>query len=194
MDALYTAKFGSGTDIRSLGWGSPESQQIRFQVLLDLDGRADSDRILDVGCGYGDLSTWVQAYTGIDVRSHALREAARRYPGIDVRLATVDTVGEPYDWVVASGLFAFAQPEWEDSLVSTVRTMLALATRGVAINLLSARTPNKKDPDMMYADPDRVLDLLRPLAPRVDLREGYLVNDLTVYLYPRIESRSSLTA
>lgn len=194
MDALYQDKFGSGTDIRSLGWGSTDSQQIRFRVLLDLEGREESDRILDVGCGYGDLSRWVSAYAGVDIRPHAVQEARNRYPGIEARLGTVDDIQDSYDWVVASGLFAFARPDWEESLCSTVRSMLARATKGVALNVLSSRSPNRKDPHMMYADPERVLALLRPLAPRVDLREGYLVNDMTVYLYSRMESRSSLAA
>jgi len=189
MERMYSTKFGSGSDVRSLGWGSEYSQTLRFSVLLELEGFNPCDSVLDVGCGYGDMSRRVPVYYGIDIRPRAIEEAKRRYPNIGVRVGTIHTVDDMFDWVVASGIFAFACDNWNEQLVHTVQAMLERATKGVAINVLSNRTTNAKDPVMMYAEPSAVFKLLTPLAERVVLRDGYLVNDITIYLYkesPRI--------
>ena len=52
---LYTDLYNQyGENVRSLNWGSQQSQHLRFEAMtnnLDLNNQT----ILDVGCGFGDF-------------------------------------------------------------------------------------------------------------------------------------------
>jgi len=183
MEAVYATKFGNGTDVKSLGWGSTYSQESRFRVLLEIQGFKPEDSVLDVGCGYGDLSTHVTTYTGIDIRDRPIQEAIRRYPTAKFAVQSIDTVTERFDWVVASGIFAFDTPNWSEAMVETVSAMFRVCTKGVAFNVLSGNTPHQKDPDMKYVVPSELVETIAKISPKFTLRHDYLVNDMTVYLY-----------
>lgn len=183
MDTIYTAKFGSGNDVRSLGWGGVRSQETRFHVLLEIQGFQPSDTVLDVGCGYGDLSKLIANYTGIDIRDRAIQEAERRYPTTRFAVQSIDDIAGRFDWVVASGIFAFDSQSWVDATVDTVSAMFRICTKGVAFNVLSDYTPNQKDPDMKYVSPSEIIDIVSKITRRFTLRHDYLANDMTVYLY-----------
>src|SRR5947209_1140547 len=61
-----------GYDYRALGFGRRSSQEKRFAAALSL-GDLHGKRLLDVGCGFGDLLSWLNArgvepsYTGVDI-------------------------------------------------------------------------------------------------------------------------------
>lgn len=70
-------------DVRSLSWGSDNSQQERFRVLAeiaDLEGCS----ILDAGCGLGDLYRFLKKkvidfqYTGYDLNANMVKAARPR--------------------------------------------------------------------------------------------------------------------
>ena len=74
-----------GYDTRALGIGSRESQEIRFAILTQIaDLRGAS--ILDVGCGFGDLQSYLEGkgiavrYSGLDLQPAFIEEARRRHP------------------------------------------------------------------------------------------------------------------
>jgi len=183
MEEAYTTKFGTGTDVRSLGWGSTASQETRFRVLLEINTLNPSESVLDVGCGYADLYPLVSNYTGIDIRPRAIEEASRRYPDARLLVGTVEDITDSFDWVFASGIFAFDRPDWSTDTHQTLTSMYRLCKKGVAINVLSSLTPNSKDPSMKYVTPAEILALVSQITTRFTLRHGYLANDMTVYLY-----------
>src|SRR5262245_13511256 len=74
-----------GINARSLDWGSRESQQLRFDILAQV-GSMDNARVLDVGCGMGDLYEWLRErgrrvdYCGIDITPAMIETARCRFP------------------------------------------------------------------------------------------------------------------
>jgi SAM-dependent methyltransferase len=181
-----------GEDIRTLGWGSPESQKVRFTVLSEI-GDFEGKSILDVGCGFGDFFHFISQrgkhlknYLGVDINQDMVAIAKRRFPNaaFEVRDILEDSVEGSFDFVVASGIFGLETPNWEETVEKLLSRMYELSEIGVGVNFLSAFTTGKKPSDSHFADPTRILDfVLRALSNKVVLRHDYRPNDFTLYIY-----------
>jgi len=181
-----------GYDTRSLGIGSRESQEARFQVLTEI-GDLTEAAVLDVGCGFGDLHAFLERrgipvrYTGVDIQPAFIEEARRRRPGDEFFCADIENF-EPKtrpDYVFVSGSFNVKFREDQEAWVFRVlRRMFSYAGRGVGINLLSTYfDPGHYREDMFYCVPERALALAHSITRWVTLRHDYLPHDFTLYLY-----------
>lgn len=178
---------------RQVGAGSSESQDVRFEVMLDvldsLLGKAAGPlSLLDFGCGRGDLAAYLErhgrlegwSYSGIDAIEENVEDA--RALGHDVRLARWDGTGplapEPFDVVVFSGAFATTTIERRLRLF---RRLLEEARVGVVGNFL-AYTPTVADygEGMILMEPEQALAAIDRTRFRVQLRADYLRHDFTV--------------
>jgi len=142
---------------RRVGWRNALGQTYRFQLvgeLLDalggearLDAAAGQQRLLDVGCGLGDLFGFLRRtsrrvdYRGIDVRQDFVEAARRRHP--DARFSCVDYLDGPLEraeFVVAIG--ALVGGESEDDRLARLRQMVevcaAAASRAALFVVLRA--------------------------------------------------------
>lgn len=191
--ALYTRLRGEhGDDVRALNWGSRGSQRRRFQVLAEV-GDLDGASLLDVGCGLGDLKSWLAeaghrvSYTGIDLTGAMVDGARERHPDGDFRLGNLlDDAGigpDSFDYVLSSGIFYFRQDRPQAFLEAMVARMAQVARLGVSFNTLSAWA-DRREGDEFQADPLATLDFCRRISRRVVLRHDYHPGDFTVYLYP----------
>ena len=179
-----------GPNWRGLGWQSRHNQEQRFAVLLDVGPLSDT-RVLDVGCGVGDLYGFMlregirAQYTGVDILPEMVAHARERYP--DARFEVGDAVEglgpERFDYVLCSGAF---NVNFGSNLIAVRKILpelLARSARGVAINFLSTRA-RERDAILYNYDPEAMLAFCRTLTPHVRLVEGYLSNDFTLHLYP----------
>ena len=182
LENVYKNRFGLVSGVQSLGWGSFESQQIRFKILLDINGYKCGDSVLDVGCGLGDLSQWIGNYTGIDLRPSIIIQGKKLYPDARLFCCGTKSIHSTFDWVFASGIFCFRKG-WEKRVRVEIREMLRIASKGVAINFLSNRSRRKKRVGMKYADVGEVVSLLGGDFHRFVVRHDYLENDFTVYIF-----------
>jgi len=179
-----------GETARALDWGSAESQRLRFEVLAGIAPLAGR-RILDVGCGLGDLLAWLRErkidvdYAGIDVTPSLVAAARRRFPGerFECRSAVSGRLPRA-DFVLASGIFAHRRAAPASFLKETVRALFAACREGVAFNSLSAWSPQRERGEF-HADPLRTVKECRQLTPWVVLRHDYHPRDFTVYLRRR---------
>lgn len=180
-----------GTDVRALNWGSQESQRLRFSILVQV-GQLSGASVLDVGCGMGDLYSWLKErgteveYTGADITPAMIRIAQQRFPKArfeKINLLNVcdDRIGQ-YDFVVASGIFTHRQVAPFDFLKAMVSKMFSLCKNAVAFNSLSSWAP-EQEPDEFYADPLTTVAFCRTLTRWVVLRHDYHPRDFTVYMY-----------
>ncbi|MBI4843585.1 MAG: class I SAM-dependent methyltransferase [Nitrospirae bacterium] len=177
-------------DIRSVAWGSRESQEKRFLVLsqmADLEGRS----ILDVGCGLGDLYSWLKAryrsfeYTGADITPSMINQAVKSHPGAEFRVWNINesAVSAPlYDFVFASGIFNRKIEGHEAFIKETIHSMFSLCKTGIAFNILSRKADFFEDEEY-YADPGELLNYCMTLSRKAVLRHDYMPHDFTVYLY-----------
>jgi SAM-dependent methyltransferase len=180
-----------GADPRSVDWGSAASQGRRFEVLAAI-GALDGTRILDVGCGTGDLLQWLLSrnlsvtYTGVDITPGMIDVAATRFPDASFHVGSVLEWSPPaeqrFDWVFASGIFYLRQERPTEYLNAAVARMYALAERGIAFNSLSAWADVVDDGEF-HADPLATLAMCRALSPRLALRHDYHPRDFAIYVY-----------
>ena len=70
---------------QALGWFKGR-QNFRFHYLAGVDGLQPQDSILDVGCAFGDLFSymrgrgWHGRYLGVDIVPGLIREGKDKYP------------------------------------------------------------------------------------------------------------------
>jgi hypothetical protein len=180
-----------GFDYRGLGFRNKSSQDKRFEALLEL-GDLDGARILDVGCGFGDFVAFlnargiVPAYTGLDICEPMIERCRERFQPGEGRFLVGDVLDfqpdEPYDYVIASGLFGLDSMGARDRIRPTMDRLFAWSRIGMAVNFLSTQSPNPAEA-RIYVDPCKALAAGLTLTPAARLNHSYLPNDFTLYLY-----------
>lgn len=170
-------------DVRSLGWTSRETQQLRFLALWRMACSPRTGSLLDVGCGSGDLYTFLEhrgaslQYTGIDSRPLAIQDARARHPDVhfEVRDAqSCEQMRKRYDYVLASGLFGIAAVCSREYVLNMLASLWQVTGRALVFNMNSNYTPmDQRKPEDFHDDPCVVLAFcLRRLSPRVHLHHG----------------------
>lgn len=169
-------------------WGSARSQHRRFEILCEI-GDLGGASLLDVGAGTGELYAHVRErwpdcrYTGIDIVPEMTGKARSRFPGADFRDGQVSDLDPAlaFDYVVASGIFAYCYDDPMVVLLQTARLMLSRATRGIAFNCLSTWGDTGEEDETRFS-PGAVAEALRPLSRTIVLRHDYLPHDFTIYI------------
>jgi SAM-dependent methyltransferase len=180
-----------GYDHRGLGFRNRSSQEKRFEALLAL-GDFDGRHILDVGCGFGDFLSFLLArgirpvYTGLDLCEPMVARGRERFAPEQGRFVAGDVLDhapdQPYDFVVASGIFGLDAAGARERIRPTVERMFEWARVGAAANFLSRRSPAPAEA-RVYVDPAELLELGLLLTPAMRLDHSYLPNDFTLHLY-----------
>src|SRR3989304_6571063 len=154
-------KYGSGPEV---GQWSEEGQRFRFRKLIqiaDLKGR----RVLDLGCGIGDLYPFLRErfgyvdYTGIDIVPEIVDYAAQRYPRVPFQCCDLlcEEIKESFDYVLISGMFNNAIAECTEFLKEMCTAAFKHCSLGMGFNFLSTYH-SYEDRGMSYHDPVDVLD------------------------------------
>ena len=89
---------------------------------------------------------------------------------------------EPYDYVVASGIFGYAAKDTRARIRPTLERLFGMCKVGVAVNFLSACAPSRS-PARLYLHPADVLQFALALTPAVRLDHTYMPNDFTLCMY-----------
>ncbi|TND06499.1 MAG: hypothetical protein FD123_3537 [Bacteroidetes bacterium] len=194
VEKLYTENIEKfGIDSRSVGWNSPESQNLRFSKLLEMVTDPETPfSINEVGCGYGELYKYmlthayaVNKFTGYDI-SDKMLENARIYLGNDSRVdlrkaAAIDTEA---DYSATSGIFNVKFDEqadrWEDYIKEMILNMHRFSRKGFSFNLLTSYV-DFHAPDLYYADPAVFFDFCkRECSKKVALLHDYPLYEWTI--------------
>jgi SAM-dependent methyltransferase len=180
-----------GYSYRALGFGRRSSQEKRFAALAAL-GAFHGKQILDVGCGFGDLLAWLNArgieprYTGMDICRPMIERCRKRFKGSGARFLIGDALtfvtDEPYDYIVASGIFGYNAADTRKRVQPTLERLFDLTRIGLAVNFLSRRAA-ARSPGRLYLHPADVLQFALKLTPAVRLDHTYMPNDFTLCMY-----------
>jgi SAM-dependent methyltransferase len=190
----YEAKLRAhGPTPAGMDWNSAASQELRFAQLARLwDGEPDAS-VVDYGCGYGALGTYLRErghrgpYAGFDV-SPEMVDAARAHLADTPRSIVTANRTElaPFDYAVASGLLNVKQGagerEWQSYVHATIADLAALGTRGFAFNALTSYSDvDKRRPDLHYAEPLALFDHCKRTYSRfVTLLHDYPLYEFTI--------------
>jgi|EndMetStandDraft_9_1072997.scaffolds.fasta_scaffold103974_2 SAM-dependent methyltransferase len=180
-----------GYDHRGLGFRNRSSQEKRFEALLGL-GDFQGRRVLDVGCGFGDLLEFFMhrgirpVYTGLDVCKPMIQRCQERFQGDVAHFICADvlehTPEQQFDYVVASGLFGLDAEGARERIRPTLEKLFGWSRIGTAVNFLSTNYPRPVE-GRIYVEPGKALEAALELTPAVRLDHSYLPNDFTLHLY-----------
>ncbi|AFM05851.1 methyltransferase family protein [Bernardetia litoralis DSM 6794] len=176
-------------DVKSLNWGSKQSQEMRFELFSQLDN-LNKKSILDIGCGLGDFYDWLEKnnlktnYKGIDITPKMIEKAKERFPNANFEVKNVleRNENQKYDYVVASGIFYLVEQKPFEFMKKMIQKMFEMAEKGIAFNSLSSWADQKHENEF-YANPSEVVDFCRTLSRKVVLKHHYHPADFTIYLY-----------
>ena len=176
-------------DVKSLNWGSRESQEMRFDLFAQLDN-LNQKSILDVGCGLGDFYNWLEKkniqtnYKGIDITPKMIEKAKERFPNVNFEVKNIleELENQRYDYVFASGIFYLVEHQPFEFMKKMIQKMFEMAEKGIAFNSLSSWADQKHENEF-YANPWEVVDFCHTLSRKVVLKHDYHPADFTIYLY-----------
>ncbi len=189
--SFYNSRFDEfGQNIKSVGWGSVESQQLRFEILfrgLNVKGKT----ILDVGCGLGDLVAYLDRltggsyhYIGIDISERLIADARLRLgqKSREFFLGDIFSLSLPdVDIAVLSGALSFKTKGVENYARETMSKMFSLSNEATSLNFLSKYADYELEKNQHYS-PDEVFCWAKKIAAKVNLIHDYPLYEFTVQL------------
>lgn len=174
----------------ALRW-SPEGQRIRYGVMLDALPDIRGKKVLDYGCGKGDLYGFIRgrglevSYTGIDINAELIDLAASKHPDARFMVSDVEEspLEEDFDVAFLCGVFNNKVESVEESMRNVLSALFEKTTEALALNALSSRAGDKAV-ELNYTSPEELSTFVRAnLTPRLELIEGYLPGDFTMVLH-----------
>jgi SAM-dependent methyltransferase len=196
LRARYRTRYETyGYDRRTLGW-EKDCQHVRFEAALEGLRPEDYASVLDVGCGFGDLLTylrkrrWRGRYVGIDLVPELLAEARERHAD-DGRAvfehADASAGGFAQSAGLAIGIGVFNHRLHQDNLdfvAATLEAMWNASSRAVVCDFLSDSAElGKRRADLYYADPADILKLARRHSRRVVVNHAYMPFEFQVKIW-----------
>lgn len=188
---LYNKRFDQhGRDIKTVGWGSEQSQRLRFEVLfrgLDPKGKT----ILDVGCGLGDLMPFLEQHTGgdfnyvgIDIAEKLIDDARSTYGhgGREFHVGDIFSVNVPQvDIAVLSGALSLKVRGIEEYAHETMKRMFELSREAACLNFLTKYVDFELEKNQHY-QPESIFSNAMKISKRVNLLHDYPLYEFTVQL------------
>ena len=170
----------------AVGWlDGKTNQRTRFKTLLDI-GVSSGDSVLDVGCGVGHLTEYLNNvdikvhYTGIDTNKNAIDQAKKVYTNLIFLHSSVKDIHETYDWALVSGVFNLEFPKEE--MIETINELVSKVNKGVAFNLMNGYIKNSNISYEFY-QPVEILLYLNKFGARMSVVVDYgIENDFTIYI------------
>lgn len=182
-----------GATAPGVDWKSEASQLLRFRQLEHLWEDDPDASMIDYGCGYGALAEYIRSrghrgtYTGFDISHDMTTAAAERALQLpECRWTDDRSQLRPAEFAVASGILNVKLDVSDEVWGAYVRRCLgdlaSLGKRGFAFNALtSLGDPDKRRPDLYYADPFELFDYCRRSFSRfVAVMHDYPLYEFTI--------------
>ena len=181
-----------GVSPKVLGYVKNEGE-VRFKALTQI-GEMRGSRILDVGCGFGDLLPYLNklnreplSYLGVDINQSFIDIARERHAQEENASFLCKDIQESpvkreYDWVLSCGVFNYKSYVDRQFIVRMLTRMYNISSKGVAVDFISSYV-NFRDRKIFYTDPGWVFAITKSLSKRVVLRHDYMPYEFCVYIY-----------
>jgi len=188
-----------GYSPKSLQWSCKDTQHKRFELLTQISPTLTS--VLDVGCGFGDLFSYLKEkkkisgnYIGIDFVESFIKAATSIHgDSPNASFLVCDIEKDPYptrcDFALLSGVFNNKRQDNEIFMFKTLEKMFRAVKKGIAFNALTHYV-DYFDKELFYSDPLKVFDFCkRNLSRKMTLKNDYLLKkdsipyEYTVYIY-----------
>ena len=184
-----------GTTAKGVDYNGPEAQERRFEQLVRVIDPSRPFTVIDYGSGYGALFDFLQSkgweftYYGIDLIEKMViagRENHRSFP--NAHFTTRESEVPMTDYLLAGAIFNIKldarYEDWQEFVVTTLRRMDALCSRGFSFNMLTKYSDTDRmaqRPDLFYGDPLFFFDFCkRNFSRNVALLHDYGLYDFTI--------------
>jgi len=189
---LYNTRYNNfGRNIKTVGWGNEKDQVLRFEMLLrGLEPQGKT--ILDIGCGLGDLVTYLYEktngdfnYIGIDIAETLVNDAKRKFTNSNIQFFTGDIFSmdslSTVDISVLSGALSFKTDGIESYAFKTMHKMFEISNEGACLNFLTKYVDFELPKNQHYS-PEVVFSKAKSFAKKVTLFHDYELYEFTVQL------------
>ncbi len=188
-EKFYTSAIEKhGTTAKGVNWHSKETQNIRFETILDmLPDDISSYKIVDAGCGFGDLYMYMlkkkktpKEYVGIDSLIDMYSIASEK-TGKEIIIADICKDRLPSaEYYVCSGAMNVLN-SFETYLF--MQNCFSTCTHGFIFNILHG---DKDSETYNYLTTKQIKDISIDLkVDSVIMKDGYLKDDITVGFFKK---------
>lgn len=185
---FHLKKYGDRPE--ALRW-TPQGQLKRYHTLLDIAPDLNNQKVLDYGCGIGDLYQFLKRrgitvrYTGVDINPNFINLAKSKYPECTFKVMSIDEepLQEYYDYIFICGVFNLRVPGVQNDVKNALVKLFQHCNKGLALNALSSHAP-EKDNELNYTSPEEMVKFaIENLSPSVVLKHDRIENDFTLFVY-----------
>ena len=175
-----------------VGW-SQKGQQFRFEDLLSIDNDIRGKKVLDYGCGKGDLYQFLKdenipvSYTGFDINQNLISMAGSKFPEAEFRVFDIEeeSLNEDFDYIFLCGVFNLKVAGIDETIRNVLKKLFEHCNIALAFNALSGHCLNK-DFQLHYVSPGEIQEFaLEELSPYAFLKEGGNSDDFTMFVYKK---------
>lgn len=175
---------------KASGWESEEDQYGRFLLTSSIIKKESS--VLDVGCGQGDLFTFLEqrmttkpfSYTGIDASEKMIEIAKSKHP--DVHFSCVDFLKlkeeQKYDHVFALGTFSLKALDQESYINSCISKCFRLTNHTCTITITSETSESKYN-EIFYYKVSDVAKVASSLSKKIVINTASSPCEIILTLY-----------
>lgn len=192
INKYYTDKVIShGATPQGVDWNGVESQENRFKQLLKITNDDANCTLLDYGCGFGALLTYLRKinkhlnYIGFDISSEMLKKATEIHGNQGIWKNNLDDEIK-YDFVIASGLFNVklkqSEEDWQKYIINTLDKINNISKKGFAFNILTSYSDMEFMKDYLYyASPEHYFRHCKLVySKQVSLLHDYGLYEFTI--------------
>ena len=182
-----------GDTPQAVQYSCTQSQERRFKMLAGI-GDLHNKRILDFGCGTGQLGNYLQRqdidfeYFGTDIVDEFLTLCRNKFPQGKFEEFSFFSKMQ-FDYIFIGGVFNNKMENNRAFYEETLRLLFPMCKLGIAFNMMSSYV-DYQDSALFYEYPENVFGYIkREITPFVALRNDYEVKggvipfDFTVYSY-----------
>ena len=167
---FYSSRLGLfGQRPEALRW-STRGQETRYAWISDVLKPGVGAAVLDYGCGFGDLFTYLKKndhrvrYTGMDINPDLIEHAKSIHPGIAFEVSDIEEAplaeGIRFDYTVLCGVFNTKVEGATESLMNIIRLLYPHTGKALVATALPI-SAGQKQFDMNYIDPEVLLEFIR---------------------------------
>lgn len=190
---FYDARVTSyGLSSKSVGWKDFAQQKLRFEILSsDID--LNRKKIIDIGCGFGDLANYLiskgiilQEYIGVEVSKKMLEIAKKNTTTqLNTRFLNINVLNDSMnitaDIALMSGLLNLRQSD--ESATEILQRFLSkirpIVTEGLVFNLLTDEV-DFQQPHHLHYNPIRTQQIVLDFFKDVSIKKDYGLYEFTV--------------
>jgi len=174
-----------GNDIKSIGWGSKKNQFLRFE-LLTRNINLNNKKILDFGCGFGDLYIFLKKkfkyinYNGYDISNAIILNNKNKFSKINF-FGEIKLI-EKYDYIICSGVFSLRTKYTKFYFIKLINFLFARTHKGLMINFLSKKTKHKLKKNYYYSTKEIINFTSKFENCKILVYENYSLDEFTIHL------------